>query len=77
MRACGVRLPIRLEVLGHSVGGITYRHYAHRAALAFKAIMTIPQLTAFSALLNGHECVPPPPGPAPTPPMRRGSSRRW
>ena len=77
MRSCGVRLPIRLEVLGHAVGGITYRHYAHRAALAFKAIMTIPQLTAFSALLNGHECVPPPPGPAPTPPMRRGSSRRW
>lgn len=32
-----------------------YRHYAHRAPLAFKAIMTIPQPTAFSALLNGHE----------------------
>jgi triacylglycerol esterase/lipase EstA (alpha/beta hydrolase family) len=32
-----------IEILGHSVGGITYRHYAHRAPLAFKAIMTIPQ----------------------------------
>ena len=55
MRVCGERLAISQEFLGHSVGGITYRHYAHRAALAFKAIMTIPQLTAFSALLNGHE----------------------
>src|SRR5215469_5126220 len=25
-----------VEILGHSVGGITYRHYAHRALLAFK-----------------------------------------
>ena len=31
-----------VEILGHSAGGITYRHYAHRAPLAFKAIMTIP-----------------------------------
>jgi triacylglycerol esterase/lipase EstA (alpha/beta hydrolase family) len=23
-----------VEILGHSVGGITYRHYAHRAPLA-------------------------------------------
>src|SRR5262245_2576443 len=44
-----------VEILGHSVGGITYRHYAHRAPLAFKAIMTIPQPTAFSALLKGHD----------------------
>jgi integrase len=42
-----------IEILGHSVGGVTYRHYAHRAPLAFKAIMTIPQPTAFSALLKG------------------------
>jgi integrase len=42
-----------VEILGHSVGGITYRHYAHRAPLAFKAIMTLPQPTAFSALLKG------------------------
>ena len=42
-----------VEILGHSVGGITYRHYAHRAPLAFRAIMTLPQPTAFSALLNG------------------------
>ncbi len=31
-----------IEILGHAVGGITYRHYAHRAPLAFKAIMTLP-----------------------------------
>ena len=44
-----------VEILGHAVGGITYRHYAHRAPLAFKAIMTIPQPTAFSALIRGHD----------------------
>jgi integrase len=44
-----------IEILGHSVGGITYRHYAHRAPLAFKAIMTIPQPTAFSALIHGQD----------------------
>src|SRR3982751_829494 len=32
-----------IEILGHTVGGITYRHYAHRAPLAYKAIMTISQ----------------------------------
>jgi len=37
-----------IEILGHSVGGITYRHYAHRAPLAFKAIMTLPQPSALS-----------------------------
>ncbi len=42
-----------VEILGHSVGGITYRHYAHRAPLAFRAIMTLPQPTAFSALSKG------------------------
>ena len=42
-----------VEILGHSVGGITYRHYAHRAPLAFRAIMTLPQPTAFSAILRG------------------------
>lgn len=31
-----------VEILGHSVGGSTYRHYAHRAPLAFKAIKTLP-----------------------------------
>ena len=44
-----------VEILGHSVGGITYRHYAHRAPLAFKAIMTLPQPTAFSALIKGND----------------------
>ena len=43
-----------VEILGHSVGGITYRHYAHRAPLAFRAIMTLPQPTAFSALVQGQ-----------------------
>ncbi len=42
-----------IEILGHSVGGITYRHYARRDPLAFKAIMTLPQPSAFSALPNG------------------------
>jgi len=44
-----------IEILGHSVGGITYRHYAHRAPLAFKAIMTLPQPTAFSALVKSYD----------------------
>jgi hypothetical protein len=44
-----------VEILGHSVGGITYRHYAHRAPLAFNAIMTLPQPTAFSALAQGFD----------------------
>ena len=39
----------------HSVSGITCRHYAHRAALAFNAIMTLPQPTAFSAPIHGHD----------------------
>ncbi len=44
-----------VEILGHSVGGITYRPYAHSAPLAFRAIMTLPQPTAFSALIRGHD----------------------
>lgn len=36
-----------IEIFGHSVGGITYRHYAHRAPLAFKAIPTMPQPLRF------------------------------
>jgi integrase len=44
-----------VEILGHSVGGVTYRHYAHRAPLAFRAIITLPQPTAFSALLSGRD----------------------
>ena len=44
-----------VEILGHSVGGITYRHYAHRAPLAFRAIMTLPQSTAFRAVLRGRD----------------------
>lgn len=44
-----------VEILGHSVGAITYRHYTHRAPLAFKAIMTLPQPTAFASLINGFD----------------------
>ena len=44
-----------IETLGHSVGGVTYRHYAHRAPLAFRAIMTLPQPAAFSALVKGFD----------------------
>ena len=37
------RLPeSSIEILGHSVGGITYRHYAHRARSAFKATWHCP-----------------------------------
>jgi hypothetical protein len=44
-----------IEILGHSVGGVTYRHYAHRAPLAFKAITTLPQPSAFAAIVNGND----------------------
>ena len=44
-----------IEILGHAVAGITYRDYAHRDPLAFRAIMTIPQLSAFRALVKGHD----------------------
>ena len=44
-----------IEILGHAVGGITYRHYAHRDPLAFRAIMTILQPSAFLALVKGHD----------------------
>ena len=39
-----------VEILGHYIRGITYRHYAHRDPLAVKAIMTIPQPSAFTGL---------------------------
>jgi hypothetical protein len=44
-----------VEILAHSVGGITYRHYAHRAPLPFRAIMTLAQPTAFSTLGRGRD----------------------
>ncbi|WP_074316291.1 hypothetical protein [Singulisphaera sp. GP187] len=44
-----------IEILGDSIGGMTYRRYTHRAPLASKAIRTLPQPTAFSAPLNGRE----------------------
>ena len=44
-----------IEILGHSIGGVTYRHYAHRDPLAFKAIMTIPQPSAFTALVREYD----------------------
>jgi hypothetical protein len=44
-----------VEILGHSAGGITYRHYAHRAPLAFRAILTLPQPTAFTSLAKGFD----------------------
>ena len=42
-------------LIGHSVGGITCRDYAHRAPLAFETIMTLPQPSAFSALSKGYD----------------------
>ena len=44
-----------VEILGHAPGGITYRHYAHRAPLAFRAILSLPQPSAFRTLANGFE----------------------
>ena len=44
-----------IEILGHAVAGVTYRHYAHRAPLAFRAIMTIPQPSAFTSLVKGND----------------------
>ena len=44
-----------IEILGHSIGGIMYRHYAHRGPLAFKAILTLPQPSAFKAMLKGFD----------------------
>lgn len=45
-----------IEILGHSVGGITYRHYAHRAPLAHHAIITLPQPSAFTGLDGECPC---------------------
>ena len=47
-----------VEILGHSIGGITYGHYAHRSLLAFRAITTLPQPTVFQALMKGSGSVP-------------------
>ena len=44
-----------IEILGHSVGGVTYRHYDQRDPLAFKAIMSLPQPSAFNALMYGFD----------------------
>jgi hypothetical protein len=44
-----------VEILGHSVGGVTYRHYAHRAPLAFRAILRLPRPLAFTTLDRGFE----------------------
>ena len=48
----------RSRFLDMQFEGVTYRHYADRAPLAFKAIMTIPQPSAFGALVRGFngEC---------------------
>jgi hypothetical protein len=44
-----------VEILGHSLGGITCRHYVHRPPLAYRAIMRLPQPSAFSAILRGGD----------------------
>jgi hypothetical protein len=44
-----------METLGPSVGGVTHWHNAHRAPVLFTTIMTIPQRTAFSSLVKGHD----------------------
>jgi hypothetical protein len=40
---------------GSVLGLASNRHDAHRAPLAFRAIMTLPQPTAFTALLRGSD----------------------
>ena len=44
-----------IDILGHSVGGVTYRHYAHGDPLAFKVITSLPQSTMFNALVHGFD----------------------
>lgn len=44
-----------IEILCHSFGGATYRHYAHRDPLAFRAITTLPQPSAFTGLARGFD----------------------
>ncbi|MCE3016459.1 MAG: hypothetical protein ACK56W_15495 [Pirellula sp.] len=44
-----------IEILGHSVQGITYRHYAGRDPFAYRAITTLPQPSAFLSLIKGHD----------------------
>ncbi len=44
-----------IEILGHSIAGVTYRHYAHRAPLAYRAIMTLQQPSAFAAMIHGFD----------------------
>ena len=42
-----------VEMLRHAIVGTTYRHHAHRAPLEFRAIMTLPQPSEFTALAKG------------------------
>ena len=42
-----------IEILRHAVGGVTYRHYANCDPRAFKAILSLPQPTAFNSLVKG------------------------
>jgi hypothetical protein len=44
-----------IAILGHSVAGVTDRHFAHCAPLAFKATMTIPQPSLFAAPLKRYD----------------------
>jgi len=44
-----------IEILGHALSGVTYRHYAHRAPLAFKAITTLPQPSSFLSMVKGTD----------------------
>ena len=38
-----------IEILGHSVGGVTYRHYAHRAPLAFNKLKSLTESGIFGS----------------------------
>jgi hypothetical protein len=47
-----------IEILGHSVEGITCRHSAYRAPLAFRVIRALPQPTPFSTIPRGIDGAP-------------------
>lgn len=44
-----------IEILGRSAADVTYRQYVHRAPLAFRAVRTLPQPSAFAAMVNGFD----------------------
>ena len=46
-----------IDILGLSVGGVTYRHYAHRDPLAFTAIMSLDDVSATACCIRCMHCI--------------------